>query len=141
VLDLLISGVVASGLGKGGYFISLAWVQARLTELMGERPFPGTLNLRITPEARDELFRHREQFAPVIAPDDAACPGYLAGIALKNSRGEQLQAWAILPESTVHADVLEIVSQYHLRERMALHDGDCVTVDISLSKDTSSNFL
>ena len=127
--------MVASGLGKGSYFISLDWVRTRLTELMGAPPFQGTLNLRIAKESREKLFSRRMQFAPVSTPGAAVCSGYLVAGNLISSSGQPLQVWAILPEVTAHSDILEIVSQYSVREQTSLSDGDRVTIEIDLQEE------
>ena len=128
--SLHIPAVVVSGLGKGSYFISLDWVRARLAELMSADAVPGTLNLRIAQNLREELFSRRKEFARVSAPGSAACSGYLLAATLMVTGERRLQVWAILPELTVHPNTLEIVSQFSLREMMSLSDGDCVTIEV-----------
>jgi CTP-dependent riboflavin kinase len=105
-------------------------VHARLKTLMGANPFPGTLNLRISPDVREELFSRRKQFVPIDAPGAATCSAYLITVNVIVPNSQQLQAWSILPELTIHSDVLEVVSQYSLRHRMSLTDGDNVTIEV-----------
>lgn len=121
-----IPGIVASGLGKGAYFVALDWVQARLLELMGTLPYPGTLNLRVAPESRDLLFAQRQRFAPIMPPGEQNCPGYLVAVSLRGAAQVETPAWAVIPDATAHADIIEIVSPHFLRERLALTDGDCL---------------
>jgi CTP-dependent riboflavin kinase len=97
---------------------------------MAANPFPGTLNLRISPDVREELFCRRKQFIPIDGPGAATCSAYLITVNLIVPTGQQLQAWSILPELTIHSDVLEVVSQYSLRHRMSLTDGDNVTIEV-----------
>jgi CTP-dependent riboflavin kinase len=135
---LRISGEVASGLGKGAYFIQLEWVRARLAEVMGAPPFPGTLNLRVAADARGQLFAARQRLAPILPPDAGNCPGYLASVHLRaaapGARGvREVVAWAVLPEATAHADIIEIVSPHFLREHLSLGDGDRIELLVRIS--------
>ena len=131
--SLDIPGVVSSGLGKGAYFISLAWVQTRLIELIGVKPYPGTLNLRVPNDLRDELFALRKLFTPVLAPHGGICPAYLLAVNLRPTAGPEVAAWAVLPEATVHADTIEVVSQYSLRDHLGLKDGDQVELKVRIN--------
>lgn len=131
--SLVIPGVVTSGLGKGAHFVSLDWVQARLSELMGARPYAGTLNLRVPSDLRDELFSLRRQFDPVAAPGEAKCAGYLVALSLRLQSGRTIKAWAVMPELTAHPDTIELVSPHFLREHLALRDGDRLHLVVSLS--------
>ena len=130
---LKISGVVASGLGKGAYFIALGWVRERLTELMGAAPYPGTLNLRVDSEWCDRLFAERQRFVPILPPGADNCPGYLAAVQLRAAQSVELEAWAVLPDATVHGDVIEIVSPHFLRRHLKLEDGDRVEIRVQFS--------
>jgi riboflavin kinase len=130
---LEISGVVASGLGKGAHFIALDWVKARLIELMGAAPYPGTLNVRVAGELRDRLFAGHHRFAPILPPGEGNCPGYLAAVRLRGAGQEELGAWAVLPDATVHGDIIEIVSPHFLRQRLQVADGDRIEIFVEIS--------
>lgn len=127
---LEIAGEVVSGLGRGAYFVQLEWVRSRLGELMGAPPFAGTLNLRVQPRLRDQLFAARRRFLPILPPGEGSCPGYVLEVQLRAPAGPQAaagrlaDAWAVLPEATAHADIIEVVSPYYLREHLRLADGD-----------------
>ena len=121
-------GIVASGIGQGAQFLALDWVQRELREKLGLTPFPGTLNLRVAPAERDALFAQREQFLRIADPSSPECPGYLAPVTLR-ANGHTCDAWMILPEKTIHADVLEIISSHNLRDTLRLCDGDVVELD------------
>ena len=124
-------GRVASGTGQGAYFLSLPWVQRELERTLALRPFPGTLNLRVKPQVREALFPRREEFLRIADPSSPQCPGYLKEVVL-NANGRTCSvAWLILPELTMHRDIVEIIAPVALRKSLNLNDGDPVDVEIT----------
>ena len=99
---------------------------------MGAPPYPGTLNLRVESAAREQLFRRRKQFAPILPPGADNCPGYLAAAQLHHA-GQVQDVWAVLPDATVHADIIEVVSPHCLREHLHLRDGDELKLHVTIS--------
>ena len=130
------TGHVVSGIGQGAQFLALDWVAAQLRQHLDLAPFPGTLNLRVSPEIRRSLFDRRQEFLRIADPhsDPASpdCPGYLKEITLRANGRTSAGCWLVLPEKSVHTDVLEIISAQSLREALALQDGDPVAVDSRL---------
>ncbi len=124
-------GCVASGTGQGAYFLTLPWVQRELERTLALRPFPGTLNLRVAPRIREALFARREQFVRIADPSSPQCPGYLKEVVLKAHGRRSGAAWLIVPEQTMHRDIVEIIAPVALRESLNLNDGDRVEVEIS----------
>ena len=128
-----ITGTVVGGIGKGAFFISLDWVRAGLRQLMGEHPYPGTLNLRVPVEVRETLFERRKNFVRIALADTEDCPGYLLDVWLRTLNGTELAAWVILPDLTSHTDILEVVSQFCLRTKLGIRDGDPVIVTVRVA--------
>ena len=122
-------GRVASGAGQGAYFLALSWVQKELERTLAFRPFPGTLNLRVAPRIRQALFARREEFLRIADPSAPQCPGYLKEVVLKAKGRRYEAAWLILPEQTMHRDIVEIIAPVALRESLNLNDGDLVDVE------------
>jgi riboflavin kinase len=124
-------GHVASGTGQGAYFLTLPWVQRELGRTLALRPFPGTLNLRVKPQVREALFGRRGEFLQIADPSSPECPGYLKQAILQAKGRRYEAAWLILPEQTMHRDIVEIIAPVALRESLDLNDGDPVDVEIS----------
>ena len=124
-----LQGIVVSGIGQGAQFLALEWVARELERHLALTPFPGTLNLRVAPQTRDALFAERRGFLTIANPASPDCPGYLQRVSLA-ANGRRCDAWLILPEKTLHADVLEIISASSLRDTLGLRDGDTVDVEI-----------
>ena len=126
------SGRVTRGVGQGARFLALEWVQRELQQKVGLTPFPGTLNLQVTPEIRDALFGRRHSLLQIADASAPECPGYLARTTLR-AHGITLQsAYLILPEQTVHNNVIEIIAPVSLREALHIPDGEAVEVEIQM---------
>lgn len=124
--DLVITGRVLSGLGRGGGFVALDWVRREVRQKFGFEPYPGTLNLQVVdPLSRKNLERARALGPVTIEPPTAEfCRA--EGV---RARVQGLRAALIFPEATVHGEVvLEVLSPVHLRSALHLQDGDSVRV-------------
>ena len=126
------SGQVVSGIGQGAQFLALDWVVVQLRQQFDLTPYPGTLNLRVSPEIRHRLFERRQEFRRIADPVSPDCPGYVTNVSLRANGREHESAYLILPEKTMRHDVLEIIAGVSLREALALSDGDTVEVDSRL---------
>ncbi len=120
-------GIVETGAGQGAFFTSLDWVREQFQRAMGFAPYPGTLNVRICSEdlGRLEAFISEKDFELVPA-DPQFCSG-----SVKKIRIEGIPAAAVFPgeEVRVHPrEVIEIVSDRHLKQSLHLKDGDQVTI-------------
>jgi CTP-dependent riboflavin kinase len=105
------------------------WVLEELRQKLDLIPFPGTLNLRVPPEAREAMFARRESFLRIADPTSPTCPGYLRRVTLRANGRVASSAYLILPELTMYKDVLEVIAAENLREVLGLKDGDVVEVE------------
>ena len=128
------AGWVASGVGRGAEFLRLGWVLDELRRKLGLVPFPGTLNLRVEPEAREALFLHRESFLRIADPAEPTCPGYVQRVTLQANGRACRSAYLILPELTMYKDVLEIIAAENLRQALGLKDGDPVEIEVEIEE-------
>ncbi len=127
-LNNTIDGMVVSGVGRGSQFLAVAWVRSELRQKLALEPFPGTLNLRISPDVWNGLYERRTSFVRIADPASDSCPGYLRRVVLQVSEKIYSSAYLILPELTMYKDVLEIIAPESLREKLGLKDGDRVRV-------------
>ena len=127
-------GTVFKGFGEGGYYISHPGYARQFVTVLGFKPFPGTLNLRLTgPEqrARRELLRNstglevggfvegKRSFGPV------KC--------FKATIGGRVPGAALAIERTHYDDsVLEVISASRLKSTLRLNDGDVCSVQVAL---------
>ncbi|MGD0477878.1 MAG: DUF120 domain-containing protein [Nitrososphaerales archaeon] len=129
VLDF--HGTLFTGLGEGGYYISLAGYKKQFVKLLGFEPFPGTLNLTIGPgeiELRKQL-----DFLDAFELSGFSQGGRSYGPAkcFRAKVESKYDAGALVIERTHHSEsVLEVISPLDLRKTLSLRDGDRVHVTV-----------
>lgn len=129
---LVLTGKVATGMGEGGWYISRRGYQAALEKLLGFKPYYGTLNIALEGAEAAKLAELRARDGLLVREfqDEGRTFG-----AVKCFRAalRGIDAAAVLPLRGHHTDVLEVVAPVHLRERLGLHDGDEVTIEVRLA--------
>ncbi len=119
-----LAGRVVSGLGEGQRFLSLHEYRHEVREKLGFFPFPGTLNLEVDVGKMKEFLKESE-------------PIELEGFERSGSRFNPLTAYRVwiasfdsaivVPEKNRHPEnVVEVISEKNLREKLALENGDVV---------------
>jgi riboflavin kinase len=119
-------GRVVSGVGEGASFVALDWFRRAVRDAVGFDPYPGTLNVRLDPDAIARWRRIRDGAGVAVAPPaPEACGGRLVPIRLD----PDVPAAVVVPDVTRYGDdVLEVVAASHLRSRLSLRDGDPVAL-------------
>ena len=129
VLDF--HGTLFTGLGEGGYYVSLAGYKKQFVRLLGFEPFPGTLNLTIG--AREIELRKQLNFLDALQLSGFSQRGRSYGPAkcFKALVESKYDAGALIIERTHHGEsVLEVISPLDLRRTLSLKDGDQVHVTV-----------
>ena len=122
-----IIGTIEKGAGQGAFFTSLDWVVEQFEAVMGFKPFPGTLNVRVLDKDLSKLDRFFSEEDFEIVPDK---PQFCSA-QLKKIRVNGILAAAIFPSDDVRIhgkEIIEIMSNCHLKETLHLKDGDEVTI-------------
>jgi riboflavin kinase len=121
-------GTAFSGQGRGKIFVEMPWVMRQLKEITGFTPYPGTLNIHLTPVSTSQRTQLTPEVGMLVKPEDNYLPGYL----YKAKIGE-VDCYAVLPDVPGYPkDVLEIIAADNLRSRLNLKDGDKVTVFVTV---------
>ena len=153
-----LSGVVSSGLGRASIFMAQPHYQEQFFEILGEKTWPGTLNIAVNksdlskfialrkkagidtlgiPESimveaedinLDKITFHRIRGFLRDGKSFGGANAILCHISTSNS--ELITSAILIPDLTRHVDVIEIISSNYLREILAVSDGDIVTVEI-----------
>ncbi|MFB6195718.1 MAG: DUF120 domain-containing protein [Haloplanus sp.] len=134
---LSLDGSVTSGMGEGRHYISLSGYMEQFRERLGYEPFPGTLNVELTPESarkRGELGALGAEATPIDGWEDddrtfgpATC--YAARVEADGRTYDG--AHVIVPDRTHHdATQLELIAPVKLRDELGLDDGDTLTVHV-----------
>ncbi len=127
-----IEGHVFSGVGEGKYYLSKTGYQRQFPALLGFKPYPGTLNLRLTQTRSLDASRQLRQ-----------APGrHLDGFKEKDRTFGGARCYPcqidgkaagaiIVPERTHYPeDVVELLAPVFLRKALAVQDGDAVRLDL-----------
>ena len=135
-VDLLLKGVLFTGLAEGAYYVSKEGYRKQFRAKLGFDPFPGTLNIRLGKGEAQER-RLLEGYPSVyIEGFQNQKRSYGPAKCYKAIVEEKVRAAIILPIRAHYGeDVIEIISPESLRNRLTLKDGDVVGVRVFLHPD------
>ena len=131
--EMVLKGVVTSGLGEGKYYTCINGYVRQFVEKLGFRPAPGTLNVRILNEYTDR-FRELENIEGIEIRGFSTKDRSFGGAKCFFVKIKGLDAAAIIPSRSHHSDILEIIAPYKLREKLNLKDGDTIEIKVILRK-------
>jgi riboflavin kinase, archaea type len=122
-----ICGTIQSGMGKGAFFIQVDWVVKQCKDMLGYKPFPGTLNVRVCDEDLNKLEKFLESIDYILLPDDPAfCTARVKKVMLND-----IPAAIVLPGEDVRVhenSVIEIIASMCIKDGLGLEDGDSVMI-------------
>lgn len=119
-------GQVFTGLGEGGYYVSLKGYAKQFLDKLGFEPFPGTLNLRLFSPTQIEQ-RRQLQFLKGIEIQGFEDGSRTYGpVKCFRARIEDKYPAAVLGIERTHYDhsVIEVIAKVDLRNGLGLEDGD-----------------
>ncbi len=124
----VIEGRVFTGVGEGRYYISREGYRSQFREKLGFDPFPGTLNLRVSPSVVEDLSSRDAVSIEKFQTGDRSFGG---GRCYPVDIESGVRGAIFLPERTHYPrDVLEVISPQNLRETLDLDDGDMVRLTL-----------
>ncbi len=124
---MILRGKVSSGGGTGSLFVNLPWAKEQFKEKLGFSPYPGTLNLQLTPTMDAENLRKAEGIK--IEPQE----GFHSGRCFKALVMEKVWGAVVVPDVQGYPfDRLEILAPVNLRKALELKDGMEVEVTVWL---------
>ena len=122
-----ITGIIVGGVKKGAFFTRLEWVQEQCWKKLGFKPYPGTLNLKVSSvdiQILEEL--RQKQGIELIPPDSDFCSGYVFPVSVAGISGAIVSP---AEDVRVHRkNIIEIISHFRLKDALNLDDGDWVTL-------------
>ncbi len=139
--QLVMNGVVFSGLSEGSYYMNLEGYRKQFRSKLGFDPYPGTLNLRIRKEDQNER-RLLESF-PFIYIEGFANSQRSYGPAkcFKAVVNDSVQSAIVLPIRAHYGeDVVELIAPHPLRKQLRLKDGDLVRVRVTANNQPWASF-
>ena len=126
--SLCLRGEIFSGRGEGAKFIKLTWAKKQMEQKLGFTLFPGTLNLKLTPDnvKNGKLLKKKTGFR--ITPPSGYCRGRFF-----KARLNDIECAVFIPEVPGYPNgVVEVVASSNLREKLCLSDGSLVEVEVTL---------
>ena len=131
--ELVLSGVVFSGLAEGSYYMGLEGYRKQFRSKLGFDPYPGTLNLRVRKEDLNE--RRLLDSHPFVYIEGFANKKRTYGPAkcYKALVNDKVLSAIIIPIRAHYGeDVVELIAPQPLRRQLKLKEGDLVRVKVSL---------
>ena len=113
--EVQIQGKISSGLGEGQYYLGQEEYLTQIEEKLGFKPFPGTLNITVTPEEYSKLDLLPSSAMIQIGGFEAQGRTFGKADCIPVLIGK-IKCAIIIPKRSHHTDVLEIISAVQLRE-------------------------
>ncbi len=156
VAAMRICGKVSSGLGRAHIFMAQSHYQEQFKRILGKTAWPGTLNLKVSGDDfvnnialrnlvgidskdADEELRNAAEHVELSSLEPIRVEGFLRdGVSFGGATAflaeihtpEIVQCAVLIPDLTRHVDVVEVISEVFLREKLDVLDGDELTVII-----------
>ena len=125
---IILRGRVFSGGGTGSLFVNLPWAKKQFKKKLGFNPYPGTLNLQLSPETDVKELRNTKKGIKIESPE-----GFHEGRCFKALIMEKLWGAVVVPDVQGYPhDLLEILAPVNLRKALELKDGMEVEVAVWL---------
>lgn len=125
-------GEVTKGLGIGRQFVGKHIYYIILTEILGEEPYLGTLNVRVEVPVEEIERLCTPQHVKTVISNGNILGGfrYWLGNVAKND-DIRADALIIKPDLSKHgSNIIEIISSKYLREYLGLKDGDYIDIEL-----------
>ena len=122
-----ITGKIVIGVGQGAFFTRVDWFQKQCQEKLGFKPFPGTLNIKISTDDIPEIEQLENAGGPEFIPPDATfCSGKAHPVPIAGVRCAIIMPAA---EVRVHGkDIIEVIAPVNIKEQLDVADGDFITL-------------
>ena len=134
--EMEMTGILETGLGEGGYYISKKGYMKQFEQELDWRPFEGTFNLRLNEDevpkieamkaAKGILIKGFEQEGRTFGK------AWVFKCVLRNGTKKVEECAVISPKRTHYKRVVEVISPIYLRDELRAKDGDSFLVRIDL---------
>ena len=126
----VLGGTVVSGIGEGKYYMSLGPYKQQFFEHLGFEPYPGTLNIRLSPSSLP--IRKKIDALDWIRIKGFSTDGRTFGDArCLPCRIGTTSCGIVVPGRTHYPDdLIEVIAPVALRRKLGVEDTDSVTVEV-----------
>lgn len=130
--SIIMPGVVESGLGEGAYYMSLDPYAKQFEKILGFRPYPGTLNIRLShagAERRKRLVHSAWQKVSGFESEGRT----FGEVSVLPCLIKDVPCGIIVPgRSHYPNEMMEVIAPVGLRKEFSLTDGDEIDVEITV---------
>jgi riboflavin kinase len=128
---VIFKGKIVSGMGEGKYYTEQKGYNDQFKKILGFTPYPGTLNVEIKYVERNKL-RLLKNYGGIIINEFKTKNRTFGSVLCFNAIINNCKGVIVIPKRSHYSNILEFISQYHLREKLRLEDGDEVKIVIFL---------
>lgn len=130
--EVVIKGVVMTGMGEGQYYVTQPGYQEQFTEKLGFTPYEGTLNVKVPPSELHKV-QTVKKAKPIVVRGFERNGRTFGDVECHKATIQNIECAVVVPSRSHYDDVMEILCKYHLRRTLSLNDGDEVEVRVSLT--------
>ncbi|MBT4824150.1 CTP-dependent riboflavin kinase [Candidatus Woesearchaeota archaeon] len=125
-----IQGAILSGIGEGKFYVQIKNYNEAFTKLLGEKPFPGTLNVIFDKDEFRELILKKELVRIEGFKTKERTFGYINCYKITiQKNNKKVLGFITIPERTSHPEhIAEIISPTYLRREFNLKDNDKIEI-------------
>jgi riboflavin kinase, archaea type len=127
--SLELTGTITRGEGTGGYYVQLPGFESQFETILGKKPFPGTLNLRIhdfTESIGEQVEHIKSKQGITIHGFSDGENTYFSAIAVHcqlQSKDQLFPCLVVFPKKTIHKkDLFELISTERLLDHSEIGD-------------------
>jgi len=126
--ELVLDGIVVTGLGKGAVFMSIDHYKKEFKDKLGFDPFPGTLNLTVNKEQTSII----KNIEPIRIESFKKDEKTFGGVSCYKVKINNIDGAIIVPDLTEHeGDMIEIISSINLKSELKIKEGDKVKIELT----------
>jgi riboflavin kinase len=123
-----VKGAAFSGMGRGKYYVALPEYQKRFEAMLGYRPYPGTLNLKIQDRGMVKGLEMLKSSVGTKIPGFTLNGETFSSVVCFDGRlGEERVTLLFLDITHYNETVTELISPTYLRGKFGIKDGDEVS--------------
>ena len=130
---VIFKGCIISGMGEGKYYTEQSGYVNQFKTKLGFVPFPGTLNVKIDYIERNKI-RLLKNYGGIIIDEFTTKNRTFGRVLCFKATINNIKGSIVLPRRSHYSNVLEIISEHHLRKKLNLKDGDIVEVIIYIDE-------
>jgi riboflavin kinase, archaea type len=138
---IIIEGVIVSGIGEGGYYMSLPGYKKQFESRLGYIPYAGTLNVKVSdnPSLRNRKKIERIPYVLIKGYNDAKRTyGWVKCFPVSINDTPNIDAHLlILERSHYDESLVEIISSVPIKDSLRLRNGDKIKIEASAANSIS----